>query len=224
MVIKNILLFILFSISIQAYALRDSTNRIGSYHCGIFIENKNLSPQNFGRFNFKSVGLQAGFRSLHLHFSINFFNKEKFQNNNYLLGDRDKRKTPLGGFNTGFTIIPYYHKKKYVKLIYKFDYYNSNVYGGSKTLYEFSPGYFAHRTYNFDDKFESIFLGSGLQLNYRDFIAIQATFQIGINYQSSKNSHFIEHIYSSNSYDYTKKDNAFLIGISLHYKIHSNGK
>jgi hypothetical protein len=216
--------YILLLFSLTSFAAHDTISNKGNYHCGIFIENKYLSPQNFGRFNFKSVGLQAGFKSLQFHFSINFFNKEKFQNNNYLLGDRDKRKTPLGGFNTGFTIIPYYHKKKFVKLIYKFDYYNSNVYGGSKTLYEFSPGYFANRTYNFDDKFESIFLGSGLQLNYRDFIAIQATVQVGINYQSSKNSHFKEYIYISNSYDYTKKDNAFLIGISLHYKIHSNGK
>lgn len=224
MVIKNLFLFILFSVSIKVFALKDSVNQKGNYHCGIFIESKKLSPQNFGIFNFKSIGVQAGYRSLQLHFSINFFNKEKFQNNNYLLGDRDKRKTPLGGFNTGFTIVPYYHKNKYVKLIYKFDYFSSNVYGGSKTLYEFSQGYFAYRTYNFDDNFKTFLIGPGIQVNYRDIIAINAILQFGINYQSSKNSHFMENIFSSDTYKYTEIENASLIGISVHYKIHFNGK
>lgn len=218
----NFLILLLFSLT--SFAKNDSIPDKGNYHCGIFIESKRLISNNYGRFKFKSAGIQLGYRSISFHIALNTFKKEDFQSDNYLIGDREKRKRPFGGLNAGFTIVPYYHSKKYVKIIYKFDYYTTKVYVGTRTTHEFAPGLAGNRTYNFDDRFTSLLAGGGLQINYKDIIAIQGTIQLGINYQSINNSHFMKDEYDYEFISYRKTHNALMFGLSLHYKIHSNVK
>jgi hypothetical protein len=222
---RTLYFIILLLFSLTSFSKNDSIPSKGNYHFGIFIESKRLASNNYGRFNFKSAGLQLGYRSLSMHFALNTFNKEDFQSDNYFLGERDKRKQPIGGYNVGVSITPYYHKKKYIKIIYKFDYYNNVVYGGSKKAYEFFPGIYEYSTFSFDDHFSNFLAGIGLNFNYKDIIAVQFIIQLGTSRQSTNNSHYLTDVLDSEYYSaYSKISNAGLAGFSLIYKLHSNVK
>jgi len=217
-------LILMSGISQYAIAQKDSINHKINWHGGLLIEYKQLRSNNFGNFNFWSAGVQFGYRSLNVHFAFNTYDTASFQEMNYLIGDREKRKRLVGGFNAGFTLIPYYSSKKIVQLIYKFDYYSTTVYVGTKTAYQVLPNFTGNRTYSFDDRYNQFLFGPGLRINIKDIIALQTTFQLGINAQSENNSHYLKYIYDSDFYKYRKKSNAFMLGVSLVYQIHCHAK
>jgi hypothetical protein len=166
------------------------------------------------------LGLSFGMNNIKFKASANYVNRAVFEKQNYIIGGRDRRRFPLAGIELALIYVSHLYNNKIIHPMFGLTYKKSIVYGGwSEQIFIDNTRISFNRMVNFNDKFYQIGGLAGFYFSMKNKFGFTIYFPIGVNRQSSENSHYLEQmvtIGSSPVYE-TKKEgykNGFVIGIN----------
>lgn len=152
--------------------------------------------------------------------SANYVNRAVFEKQNYIIGGRDQRRFPLAGFELALIYVAKLNNNKIIHPMLGLEYKKATIYGGwSEQIFIDNTRISFNRVVNFNDKFYQIGGLAGFYFSMKNKFGFAIYFPIGVNRQSSENSHYLEQmvtIGSSPVYE-TKKEgykNGFVLGIN----------
>lgn len=166
------------------------------------------------------LGLAICYNSFIFKASANYVNRAVFEKQNYTIGSRDSRQIPLSGFELGFIHVGHLYNDKIIHPMLGLTYKKSIIYGGwSKQIFIDNTTISFNRVVNFNDKFYQICGLAGFYFSMKNKFGFAIYCPIGVNSQSSENSHYLEQIEvggSSVVYETKKKGykNGLIFGLN----------